>query len=181
MQTKKEMIKVLFVGRLDTQKDPLTMLQAAQKVLIEESETFFTLVGDGEQYKMCDTFIKINHLENNIYLAGWQSDVTTYYRTHHIFIASSIYEAFGLTFLEAGYYELPVVATNVEGIPEVVEDKVTGLLSPPKDYQGLAQNVLKLIRNKEQRIHMGKMAYKRVTTMFSSIDMVKQYKKLYDQ
>jgi glycosyltransferase involved in cell wall biosynthesis len=175
------MIKVLFVGRLDTPKDPLTMLRAAQEVLVEEPETFFTLVGDGEQYKICDTFVKDNHLENNIYLAGWQSDVTTYYRTHHIFMASSIYEAFGLIFLEAGYYKLPVVATNVEGIPEVVEDKVTGLLSPPKNYHVLAQNVLRLIRNKEQRIYMGKMAYKRVTTMFSSIYMVKQYKKLYEQ
>jgi glycosyltransferase involved in cell wall biosynthesis len=157
------------------------MLQAAQEVLIEEPKTCFTLVGDREQYKICDKFIKNNHLENNDYLAGWQSDVTSYYRTHHIFMASSIYEAFGLIFVEAGYYKLPVVATNVEGIPEVIEDKVTGLLSPPRNSHVLAQNTLKLIRNREQRIYMGEMAYKRVTSMFSSTYMVKQYKKLYEQ
>jgi glycosyltransferase involved in cell wall biosynthesis len=177
----KEIIKILFVGRLDTQKDPLTMLQAAQEVIEEESETTFTLVGDGEKYESCKIFIKNNHLENNVYLAGWQTDVTIYYRTHHIFMASSIYEAFGLMFLEAGYYKLPVVSTNVEGIPEVIEDNVTGLLSPPRNAHVLAQNILKLIRNKGQRIYMGEMAYKKVTTMFSSINMIKQYKKLYEQ
>jgi glycosyltransferase involved in cell wall biosynthesis len=177
----KERIKILFVGRLDAQKDPLTMLRAALEVIEEETETTFTLVGDGEQYKACEAFIKNERLKDNIYLAGWQSDVAAYYRTHHIFMASSVYEAFGLMFVEAGYYKLPVVATNVEGIPEVVRDKVTGLLSPPGNAHLLARNILELIRNREQRIYMGEMAHKRVTTMFSSINMVKQYKKLYEQ
>jgi glycosyltransferase involved in cell wall biosynthesis len=114
------MVKILFVGRLDEQKDPITLLQAAKEVLKDESEVIFTLVGDGEKYNDCELFIKDNNLENNVCLAGWQSDMSRYYKSHHIFITSSIYEAFGLVFLEAGYYKLPVVATNVEGVPEVV-------------------------------------------------------------
>jgi glycosyltransferase involved in cell wall biosynthesis len=174
-------IRVLFVGRLDTPKDPLTLLQAAKEVIKEEPETCFTLVGDGEKYKECETFIKNNHLEQNITMTGWQSDITGYYKTHHIFISSSIYEAFGLMFIEAGYYKLPVVATNVEGIPEVIEDTVTGLLSPPRCPHLLAQNVLYLIRNNEQRKYMGENGYKRVTSLFDIKRMKEKYYKLYQR
>jgi len=175
----KEAVKILFVGRLDTPKDPLTLLQAAKEVIKEETMTYFTLVGDGEKYKECEEFIQNNHLEHNIFLTGWQHDVLKYYKTHHIFMASSIYEAFGLMFVDAGYYKLPIVATNVEGVPEVIEDKVTGLLSPPQDHHSLAQNVLYLIRNEEQRKRMGENGYKRVTSLFSSKQMVENYYKLY--
>jgi glycosyltransferase involved in cell wall biosynthesis len=175
------MVKVLFVGRLDTPKDPLTILQTVQEVIKEEPETYFTLVGDGEKYRECETFISNNHLENNVCLAGWQSDVSKYYTTHQIFIASSIYEAFGLMFLEAGYYKLPVVATNVEGIPEVIEDKVTGLLSSPRNPYLLAQNLLQLIKNEKQCKDMGERGYERVTNLFSSEKMVEEYRKLYGQ
>jgi glycosyltransferase involved in cell wall biosynthesis len=174
-------VKVLFVGRLDSQKDPLTMLRAAKIVIQEESKTCFTLVGDGEMYKECEIFIRENRLESNVCLAGWQSDVASYYRTHHIFMASSLYEAFGLMFLEAGYYKLPVVATNVEGIPEVVEDKITGLLFPPKNHYLLAQNLLQLIRDEETRKDMGDLGYRRVIALFSSDRMVSQYKKIYER
>jgi glycosyltransferase involved in cell wall biosynthesis len=175
----KEAVKVLFVGRLDAQKDPLTLLQSAHEVIQNEPETCFTLVGDGELYKDCEQFVKDNNLDNNIFLEGWQNDIAKYYATHHIFAASSIYEAFGLMFVEAGYYKLSVAATNVEGVPEVVEDNVTGLLSPPRNPHLLAQNILYLIRNEEQRRYMGENAYKRVTSLFSSEQMIEQYQKLY--
>ena len=175
----KETVKILFVGRLDAQKDPLTLLQSAYEVIQNEPETCFTLVGDGELYRDCKDFIKNTNLENNVFLAGWQDDVAEYYQTHHIFAASSIYEAFGLMFVEAGYYKLAVAATNVEGVPEVVEDNVTGLLSPPRDPHLLAQNILYLIRNKEQRKYMGENGYRRVTSLFSSKQMIEKYQELY--
>jgi len=175
-----EINKILFVGRLDVQKDPLILLRAAKEVLQEEPNTVFTLVGDGEKYKDCEDFINKNYLEEKIFLTGWQHDVARYYKTHHIFVASSIYEAMPLMLIEAGYFKLPVVATNVEGVPEVIEDKVTGLLSPPKDPHSLAQNVLLLLRNEEQRKLLGENGYKRVTTLFSSERMAEEYNKLYD-
>jgi glycosyltransferase involved in cell wall biosynthesis len=73
---------------LNTQKDPLTLLEAAKEVIQEEPKTVFTLVGDGEKYEDCEHFVTGNYLKKNICLAGWQTDVVRYYRTHHIFIAS---------------------------------------------------------------------------------------------
>jgi glycosyltransferase involved in cell wall biosynthesis len=173
-------VKVLFVGRLDAQKDPLTLLRAAKEVILDEPDICFTLVGDGEKFKDCELFIRKNNLKKNIFLTGWQSDVTQYYKTHDIFLASSIYEAFGLVFLEAGYYNLPVVATNVEGIPEVIEDNVTGLLCPPKQPHLLALNVLRLIKDKDLRTSMGMRGYERVTNLFSIKNMINGYRHLYE-
>lgn len=170
---------ILFVGRLDTQKDPVTLLKAAKIVIERNNNIKFTLVGDGEKKKECLDYIAKNRINDNVLLTGWQTDVAKYYSTHDIFYASSIYESFGLMFVEAGYYNLPVVATNVEGIPEVIEDGVTGLLSPPRNPEKIANNILFLIDNPQQRIEMGKAAYKRVTTLFPAKKMIKQYLEIY--
>ena len=114
-------------------------------------------------------------------MTGWLNDVTDYYQTYDIFALSSIYESFGLIFLEAGYYHLPTVATNVEGIPEVVADGETGLLCNPRDPETLAKNIIYLIEHPEERKRIGDNAYNRVTTLFTSEKMVQAYKKLYEE
>lgn len=172
-------IKVLFVGRLDIQKDPITLLKAWRIVYTKYPGTQFTMVGDGEKYQECKEFIINNDLSDNVVLTGWSGDVAGYYASHDIFAMSSIYESFGLIFLEAGYYKLPVVATNVEGIPEVVEHEKTGLLSKPLDADTLAQNIIRLIEDDVLRHQMGLAGYQRVKMKFSSARMVKEYLDIY--
>ncbi len=175
-----DQIKILFVGRLDIQKDPMTLLHAAKKVSESVPNISFTLVGDGEKYIECHEYIKSNGLENNIYLEGWQTNVEKYYTSHDIFCLSSIYEAFGLIFLEAGFHYLPTVATDVEGIPEVVINNQTGYLVPPQDATLLAKKLLLLINDPELRYQMGSQAYKWVTENFTAEKMLEGYKRLYD-
>lgn len=175
-----DICKVLFVGRLDSPKDPITLLKSAQIVLSQRDNVSFTLVGDGDKYQECKEFIEANNLGKNIQLVGWQNNVAQYYQTHDIFVATSIYESFGLMFVEAGYYKLPVVATNVEGVPEVVANNHTGLLSDPKDVQSIANNILELIDNSSKRVEMGENAHKRVVQLFYAKNMTEQYKKIYN-
>lgn len=174
-------IKILYTGRLDNQKDPLSLLAAAKIVCEKHSSALFTIVGDGEKYQECLDFINENSLSSKIKLVGWQTDVAKYYQTHNIFAMSSIYESFGLIFLEAGYYNLPVVATNVEGIPEVVIDNETGFLCDPRDSVSLANNILKLIENKSLRNQMGVVGHNYVLTNFTSDRMVSEYDLIYKQ
>lgn len=177
----KENISILFVGRLDIPKDPLTLLRAAKIVIGKYPKTHFTLVGDGEKYDECEEFIKQVNLRNNVTLAGWQNNVSDFYQTHDIFALSSIYESFGLIFLEAGYYNLPSVTTNVEGIPEVIVDNMTGLLCNPRDPETFAANLIYLIEHPEWRTELGKNAHKRVVSLYSSEKMVQAYRKLYQK
>lgn len=173
--------KILFVGRLDEQKDPLTLLQAAEYVAKKYPEIQFTLVGDGEKFRECQCFIEQHNLTDTVFLAGWQKNVASFYLTHDIFVAPSIYESFGLMFVEAGFYGLPVVATRVEGIPEVVEDQVSGLLCSPRKPQELAENIIRLVENRSLCCSMGATAHQRVTSLFSSQKMTERYKKIYNE
>lgn len=173
--------KILYVGRLDEQKDPLTLLQAAEYVIKKYPDIQFTLVGDGKKFRECQFFIEQHNLSDSVSLVGWQKNVASYYLTHDIFVASSIYEAFGLMFVEAGFYGLPVVATRVEGIPEVVKDQVSGLLCPPRKPYELAENIIRLVENRSLCFSMGKAAHKRVMSLFSSREMTERYKKIYNE
>ena len=175
-----ENLKFLFVGRLDAQKNPIILLQVAKKLIEKYPSVSFSIVGDGELYSQCESFIHAHHMGDNIHLIGWQNNVEEYYLSHDIFIIPSIYEAFGLIFLEAGYNKLPVIATNVEGIPEVVKDGHTGLLSAPNDIDAMVQNCERLILNPKLRKALGEHGYKRVTTMFSVQKMTTGYINIYD-
>lgn len=175
-----EKINILFVGRLDTAKNPLSLLRMAQLVIKQRKNVSFTLVGTGELYNVCKQYIEDNALESYVHLVGWSSHPEKFYVDADIFVASSIYEAFGLMFLEAGYFMLPSCATNVEGIPEVVVDGVTGLLCNPKDEITMANNILRLCNNKTLRRKMGKAANAHVMNNFNLDKMIKLYKKIYE-
>ncbi len=172
-------VKVLFVGRLDTPKNPLFLLKAAKNICRRHENVTFTLVGDGEFYDECKAFVEANNLTEKVNLAGWQTDVYRYYQTHHILAIPSIYEAFGLIFVEAGYYSLPTVSTNVEGIPEVIEDGVTGLLCSPEDIDKFEENLEMLISNEQLRLQMGENARERVTTLFNAEQMTDKFIEIY--
>ena len=75
---------------------------------------------------------------------------------------------------------MPTVATNVEGIPEVVVNGKTGLLCNPRDPETLAKNLVYLIEHPEERERIGNNAYNRVTSLFTSEKMVQAYKQLYE-
>ena len=174
-------IQALYVGRLDFPKNPICLLEAASIVCKKYPDVRFILVGDGEYYKQCKAYIIDHKLNANVMLEGWQTNIAQYYYNSDIFVSTSIYEAFGLTFIEAGFYELPIVTTNVEGIPEVVENSVTGLLCNPNNATGIANNIIRLIEDPELRKRMGMAGRKRCLKLFNVENMVNQYLQLYSK
>lgn len=172
-------IRLLFVGRLDQQKNILTILKAFNLAIKKQNNITLTVVGDGENYDDCKKYIEDNKLEQYIFLKGWQSNPVPYYCNSDIFISSSLYEAFGLMFVEASYFKLPILASNVEGIPEVVLDKKTGLLSNPNDIDTLANHIVLLANDEKLRSMLGENGHKYVIENFTSEKMVNKYKELY--
>ena len=174
-------IRLLFVGRLDRQKNILTILKAFKRTHDRQENITFTVVGDGEFYGDCKKYIEENGLESCVFMEGWKSDPVPYYCNSDIFVSSSLYEAFGLMFLEASYFNLPILASNVEGIPEVVLDGRTGLLNEPNDIEKLAEHIILLANNSEKRGELGENGHKYVIENFSSTKMVEEYKRLYQR
>ncbi len=173
-------ISLLYVGRLEPAKDPLTLLRALANLRDRSPLDFrLTVLGDGSLDADCQAFVHEHGLSDMVDFAGWQSNVSRFYTDHPIFCLSSIHEAFGICLLEAGAQGVPAVATRVGGVPEVVEDGVTGLLVPPRDPAAMARAIERLAADPELRDQMGRAARERVRR-FSAEKMIESYKALYN-
>ena len=96
-----------------------------------------------------------------------------------VIVLPSIKEAAGMAILEAMALAKPVVATASGGIPEIVVDKVTGLLVPVKNPKRLAQAIFKILRDPKKAKKMGRAARKRVEKLFNIKKSARRYKKVY--
>jgi len=97
-----------------------------------------------------------------------------------IFVMPSIEEGFPIAALDAMAAGLPVIATSVGGVPELVEDAKTGWLVPPRDSEALASRLRLLFCNPELRLSMGAAGYARVRDHFSAAKMTESFARLYD-
>lgn len=176
-----EAVKLLFVGRLDEQKDPLTLLQAFKLLSVSEHRKFkLAIVGDGELMDACKHYCVENNLINDVIFHGWLSHPQSLYAASDIFVCPSIYEAFGFTFVEAAYYGLPIVSTNVEGIPEVVLNNEMGLLVEPKSPEQLALAILNIANDHVIYEKFSQKAHNSVVSRFDLKNMISAYKKVYE-
>ncbi|MBA7580334.1 Alpha-maltose-1-phosphate synthase [subsurface metagenome] len=110
---------------------------------------------------------------------GYQKGIAEILAKLTLFVLPSIREPLGICLLEAMATGLPVVATNVGGIPEVVKDKETGLLVSPKDPKALAHAILTLLQNGEKAKNMGIAGRKRVEEKFNITTMVRKTEDIY--
>lgn len=177
-----EPIRIVFMGRLDSQKDPITLLKSANELINKRgiSNVHFYFGGDGELYDECHSYIKNNNLSEHVTLLGWVTDKSGLLSKCDIFSMPSIYEAFGLVFVEAAHFSLPSVSTRVEGIPEVILDGETGLLVSEKDHIALSDKLELLITDSKLRKKFGKEAKIRAHREFSLDQMVQKYRALYE-
>lgn len=175
-----DILKLIFVGRLDIAKSPLDFLAAMLILKQRQLPIEATVIGDGFYYDEMKNYLDNNELNDTVKLLGWQDDVGKQLASHDIFCLTSIFEAFGIVFCEAGYTGLPSVATNVEGIPEVVKDGFTGLLVPPRNPEKFADAVQHLHENRDLLLQFGKNAEQRVNENFTIEIMVNKYQELYE-
>ncbi len=140
----KDTIKLLMVASFSKQKDHLTLIKAF-KLLDNKYE--LSLVGEGEQLNKMKNYVDKLQLSEKVHFLGFQKNIADIYSQHDIFILSSNWEGFGLVAAEAMASGLPVIASNVDGLNEVV--KGAGILFPPKDYEELASAIGKVAKDEK--------------------------------
>lgn len=118
-------------------------------------------------------------LADRVLFAGFQPDVYPYLAAMDLFVLPSVMEGFGIALLEAMAMGRAVVATKVGGVPEVVEDGVTGLLVPPADRSSLARAIVRLAEVPSLRRAMGEAGARRVRERFHVGRMVSQIQAIY--
>jgi glycosyltransferase involved in cell wall biosynthesis len=168
------------VGRFEPVKDQATFLRAMAILLKTYSNNIKAiLVGDGplrEDLHAVTSKLKINE---HVTFLGKRDDIPDLLRVMDIFVLPSISEGISNTILEAMASALPVVATDVGGTPEIVENGVTGLLVPKENPEIMARSLLELIEDQEKRKTMGQQGRKNAEKYFSIERMVDTYESLY--
>jgi glycosyltransferase involved in cell wall biosynthesis len=122
---------------------------------------------------------RVAEQELNVVFTGWQDDPYSFYENADIVVLPTLSEGFPRSVLEAMFCGIPVVASAVGGIPEIVVDGETGYLVPPGDANALANALLRLLRDPHLRIKFGRAGRERVQQHFSSEQMIEKIQALY--
>ena len=150
---------VSVVGRLDTQKGQIYLLQAAVSILKEFPKTRFLIVGDGPDMSMLKSYAEQEGISNQVIFTGFRKDVSVLISLSDVIAMPSLWEGFPLTVLEAMNLKKPVVGTPAPGIPDVITDWETGFIVPFKNSEMLAEKIIELLKNMPLACKMGDRAW----------------------
>lgn len=172
------------VGRIQEVKNHRALIDAFLHLLAllptEKDRLRLAIVGDGPLLPALREQIAAADIADLVWLPGARTDIAKIMRGFSVFALPSIAEGTPVTILEAMSTGLPVVATRVGGIPEVVLDGLTGAVVPPGDPKALATALAKYIRQPELAAQHGAAGRLRVEQKYSMTAMLAAYTQLYD-
>lgn len=158
-----ENIQIIYVGNIQTRKGVYQLVKAVSK--LTDLNFLLNIVGsyaiDPGYYNRIKSFVMNNNLEQKISFLGRVSDdsLKKIYEDSDIFILPSLHETFGIVLLEAMSFGLPIVATDVGAIPELVSDDENGVLVRPDDPYSLANAMRQLMLSPDKRKKLGNKGY----------------------
>ncbi len=167
---------ITFVGRFAAQKDPLTLLEAMRRL----PAGTLLMVGEGPLRRRVEREVRTHALEGRVILLEPRPDIPEILAASDVFVLPSRWEGLPLVIIEAMMAGLPVVATRVGGVGELVEDGVTGLLEPPAHPQALADALQRLLADAALRARMGAAGRDRALREFQLDRMVRDTARLYE-
>jgi len=170
-----------IVGRLFPIKAHEVFLAAATQILAELPNTHFVIVGGGEREAELQSLGSQPPLAGHLHFLGWRTDAPRIYADMDLFALTSHNEGMPVTIIEAMAAARPVVATNVGGVPNLVQDGQTGLLVPPRDPAAVARACVALLNDPVRRRAMGEAGRKAVGSRLDISTLVQTMTRFYDQ
>ncbi len=174
-----EELLMVTIGRLVPVKDQRTMLLGLHLLGGGLPPWRLWIVGDGPKRPDLESLVTDLAMTDRVAFLGQRDDVSELLGLSDLFLLTSLNEGFGLVLVEAMASRLPVVATKVGGVPEVVVDGKTGLLVPSSDPGALAEAVGRLLRDRGLRDSMGEAGEDRARACFGADRMVSETVALY--
>ncbi|MBC7350802.1 MAG: glycosyltransferase [Thermogutta sp.] len=166
-------VVVVHVARFDPLKDHLTALRAFR--YLRDIPMKLILVGDGPTRSEIESTIRSLNLEDCVRILGYREDVPEVLAAGDIFLLTSLNEGIPVTIIEAMMVGLPVVATEVGGVPEIVAKDETGLLVSPGNPEETAKALRRLATDCELRTRLGHAGRQRAAALFSEDRMFAEY------
>ncbi len=173
-----EAVEILHVGRFDLPKNHVGMLKAFKLLHDRFPQCRLTLVGDGDLRSEIEKTITELDLAPWVTLAGMQKNVYPYLNQADIFTLPSVYEGNPMSIIEAMGSGLPIAASNVGGIPDMVEDGKTALLFEPGE-EAICAAWVRLLESEDLRKTLGENA-KKESIRFSAAKMAERYAEIYE-
>jgi glycosyltransferase involved in cell wall biosynthesis len=171
--------RLIAVGRLKGPKDFVTLLRALAALSDRDFETL--IVGEGPDRGIVEAEIGRLGLDGRVRLAGERDDVAELLAGSDVFVLSSRSEGLPVSVLEAMAAELPVVASDVGGLSELVVDGETGILVPAGDEAALAEALADLLEDRERRLELGAAGRARAEALFDLAGFRQAHLDLYDR
>ena len=160
------------VAALVPHKGHRHLIEAAHLVVQAMPDVRFVILGEGELREQLEHQVRERRLEKHVLLPGFRTDVLGCIKGFDLFAMSSVTEGLGTSLLDAMACSRAIVATRAGGIPEVVEDGVTGVLIPPHDHGAMAQAIVMLLKDRLRRQQMGEEGLARVRQQFTVERMI---------
>ena len=152
----------------------VSLLEAEHKPL----DVKCIVIGDGKQRPELEKLIEKHGLKNKVFLAGRIPDAYKYLKAFDVFILPSLKEGFPWIILETMAAEVPIIATRVGALPEIIENNKHGVLIEPKNSQILAEKILWLLNHAQEAKNMGFQAGQKIKREFSLKKMVAETEKI---
>jgi glycosyltransferase involved in cell wall biosynthesis len=172
---------VTIVGRLSPEKGHKTFLQVARRVSSSRDHVKFLIVGDGPLSDELRTEAARLKLHEHVVFTGFRKDMPEIYAISDVIVNASSIEGLPMTILEAMASQVPVIATRIGGVPDIITDQKTGLLVDAGDVDALTTRVESLVDDPGERRRLAVAAFEFVTTNHSFQRMCDAYWKVYGE
>ena len=169
------------VARLEPEKGHPTLLEAWPSVLRRVPNAYLMIIGEGSRHDALGQLASDLRIAHRVVFTGRRDDVPAVTAALDVAVLPSYREAQGLSILEAMALSRPVVATNVGGIPEVIEDGVSGLLVPPHDPEALADAITRLLVDHPFADMIARAGHDVVRSRFCLEHMVAEVSRIYEE
>ena len=172
---------LVHVSNFRPVKRPIDCVEIFAKVKEEFPDVRLVMVGDGPERSAAKYRAESLGVAEDVLFVGKKSNIADYLGVSDVFLLPSELESFGLAALEAHACELPVIATRIGGIPEVVNDGESGFLSDIGDIDRMAANTLKLLKDDDLRRQMGARGREISVQRYSTQAIIPQYIDFYEK
>jgi glycosyltransferase involved in cell wall biosynthesis len=170
---------VCGAGRLRHQKNFSLFLKTAKKVAEEIPESEFVIAGSGSEEQKLKQQAADLELTNRVHFTGFVSDMTSLYPAADVFFLPSRYEGTPMVMLEVMAMGIPIVASNVDGVSEVLDHGIDACLAPPDSENQFFEHILRLWNDKRYAEGLAASAYEKVKSAYSAQTMARKIEDLY--
>lgn len=167
------------IGRLSKEKGYEFLIKAANELIKKKLNITVVIIGDGNQSKQLTDMARRYKLDEKVIFTGYRNDAKQYMPLFNVYVNSSLTEGLPITILEAMNAKVPIVATSVGGIPNVLIHNKSGLLVQPGNVNDISVAIEKIYKNKELADTLANNAFKDFIETYSSEKMATEYLKLY--